>query len=278
MKFKDEVTTRIISTIMDLGGNSKMAAELKRQAITNWIEVYNLWNNILENKGNIQISGDDAQNRSRFINLQGVIESTISSLCIDQKITAFGVIHTQLPPTPLRTNDQNTRDIVAEEIYSDQKRLDTVLTRANILRDYIRCGGVLVCATPRYEDNIEGIDIFNKLKENYKNNLYAQELKHCTTLEHDKSGATYFIKEGEELFIFSIKASQANSPSNSWAMWFGDVTQEQIKGRLNDITLFLKDNEVDISRHIKEQGMESILVGKFQKMILQETPQVRSKL
>jgi hypothetical protein len=125
--------------------------------------------------------------------------------------------------------------------------VETVLTRSNILRDYLKAGGTLICATAENNTNVPGMEFFNALQKQYPKTLLSPNLKGINTLEHLHSGATYRIAMENEITIFSLNASQATSPSNSWGMWCGSLEKKPVKDRFDFIINFLNQHGVTMN-------------------------------
>ena len=219
-----------------------------------------LWNDVQNQSGTVVISNDDAVNRPKFVGLQAFIEANLATALKQDKITAaVGVIHTKLPPTPLRTDGIITEGLVAEEIMQDKNRLETVLKRPNIIRSFLNAGGRLVAVYPEasLQEQIPGIEIFNNLLPSYKNLVNFP----ITKFSDEYTGATYLMKEKNgEISCFSIKATQASSPDikGEMGLWFGSLSQAKIQDRFNFINEFLQSQNLDIMAELgrSEENMK----------------------
>jgi hypothetical protein len=223
---------------------------------------YQLWHELQKNNGSVVIEGNDAVNRPKFVGLQAIIESNlVTALKQNKIIAAVGIIHTKLPATPLRTEGTITEGLVSPEIMRDKKRLDTVLTRPNIIRNFLAAGGRIVSAYPSasLKENVPGIQIFDSLQQLYKNNLVNYPMK---DFSDEYTGATYLIKEKNgKITCFSIMATQANNPISPAKMgiWFGELNLPKVSARFKFIDSFLssqgmniKDELVKSEDHIKQ--------------------------
>src|SRR3954464_6175230 len=75
------------------------------------LETQNLWYK-LEKESCVKIQNSDQVNRPLFINLQTAIERALLTLDKDSMIW---IIHTKLPPTPLRVQDEIPKALIAKE-------------------------------------------------------------------------------------------------------------------------------------------------------------------
>ncbi len=203
------------------------------------------WEKVVED-GVIISKDEDAANRPKFVGgIQACYESSITELLTSHNLSgAVCIIHTMLPPTPLRTDGVAlVKELVCSEIADDPQRLQTVLIRQNILRSFLEAGGRLVAAYPEnalYED-IPGIAIYNALLENYPNNLVNRPIR---DLPGEYSGATCLTQDNNnDLTLFSIAATQASSPGNEMSIWFGPLADNQ---RFNFINKFLSEQGINL--------------------------------
>lgn len=204
-------------------------------------------------EGTYAASGADSIYRPVFVNLQAIIEQNIANALQSGKILgAVGVIHTPTPATPLRADDINIqKGLVTEAIANDPNRLKTVEKRPAIIRKFLNEGGLLIAAYPEsaLEKDIVGIDNFNNIAAQYDNLLDRP----VQSFPADKTGATYVVAEADgSLTAFSLQAYQSNQPATerSWGMWFGDIKQEKIADRINDIEDYLKSENIDLEKEI----------------------------
>ncbi len=203
------------------------------------------WEKVVED-GVIISKDEDAANRPKFVGgIQACYESSITELLASHHLYgAVCVIHTKLPPTPLRTDGVVLAEgLICSEIADDPQRLQTVLVRPDILRSFLAAGGRLVAAYPEnssYED-IPGIGIYNALLEIYPNNLINHPIQE---LPDQYSGATCLTQdENNDLTLFSIAATQATSPGNEMGVWFGPLVDNP---RFTFINEFLIGQGIDL--------------------------------
>ena len=174
--------------------------------------------------------------RSKFVSLQFLFESTIASMTkYQQALKVVGVIHTQTPSTPLRTNGNNidklfpTKDV-------DPKVIDSVVLRFDSIRDYLRSGAPLYSIYKKTNDQIKGIDFYKENLKNYKNLVDMPS----SDFQQGFSGASYIVecKDGQKI-LFSIVSTQIDSTDNSkeWEIYYGSLEDDRIYNHF----LMLKD-------------------------------------
>jgi hypothetical protein len=210
-------------------------------------KVKEAWEEVIKN-GAILSQDEDAANRPKFVGgIQASYEISVTELLQSEELLgAVCVIHTKLPPTPLRTDGIALAEgLVCPEIVADLQRLETVLVRPNILRSFLEAGGRLVAAYPENAayDEIPGIEVYKGLLERYPNNLIDHPIK---DLPDEYSGATCLTKDKNHqnnIALFSIKATQASSPGNEMGVWFGHIEDSS---RFHLVDDFLKEQGIDI--------------------------------
>jgi hypothetical protein len=200
--------------------------------------------------------GSDAEQRPIFVGLQAKIEQALALLLGEGEINVIGVIHTPQPATPLCTGaDPVTLDAaVAPEIRTDPRRLQTVLTRQEIIRAYLAAGGVLVAA---YDANCRSgpqgrseaqLQIFEALKQQHPH-LLDYPLTLTSEFPLAMSGATYVARdrEGNEC-VFSIRAYQAKTPKDGapWGLWLGPKDHPAIQLRFKEVGEFLANHGLSL--------------------------------
>lgn len=65
-------------------------------------------------------------------------------------------------------------------------------------------------------------------------------------MDPSKVGALYlFTDERGNQYAFSIKAQQANNPSENseWGIWFGELPAAVVKGRVKEINDYIESHE-----------------------------------
>lgn len=210
-------------------------------------EVQDLWKTVTKT-GGVTTIGNDETNRPRFVNLQACIEASLASLLKDKKIAAVvGVIHTPLPATPLRTAGEITPGLIAKEVQNDPKRLETVMKRPNIIRDFLANGGKLLVVYPKaaLATPIPGLDIYESLRQLHKTILD----KPVETFAPEMTGATYLIKDNKgKVYCFSIKAYQASAPQAQmeWGLWFGPLDNPKVQERFKAVNDYLLSQGINI--------------------------------
>lgn len=192
-------------------------------------------------EGRFEGEGADLQMRPIFVGLQAAIEQTLTRLLATGEIAwAHGIIHTPTPATPCCMEAQVSPGLIDPQIEADPDRLATVVSRASIVRSYLAAGGTLTIAYPAAgieQRSPEQRSIYKQLLESYPDHAYNLPLL-CEELDFDAIGATYIFEDGQkERFLFSIRAPQANAPSDEqlWVLWFGSVEEPVIEQRVKNI-------------------------------------------
>lgn len=199
----------------------------------------------VENKYQILEQGSDDL-RVKYVNAQGAIEHVMACFQalgeIDQLI---GVIHTPMPPTPLCVKPEgNVQDILDASIRSDQNKLLTVRSRAQIVREYLMKGGKLYAVYPQgglQKRTPEQQSIYKEALDQSSTRLVDWVLG-SDKIDQDMIGATYLFRNLEgKVFAFSIKSRQVNDiqKQTEWGIWFGPVQEKTVADRVNTIFDYL---------------------------------------
>jgi hypothetical protein len=172
--------------------------------------------------------------------------------------SVVGVIHTPLPATPCRTDGEITEGLVHSDVANDPARLETVIKRPNILRDFLANGGHLIsmysrpdlhaaqvraCANNQSGVKVtpESMNVFEALKAQYPKNLTDRPTQ-ISSFKDEHSGATYIATDPEgNKFGFSIRAYQAHTPGDgkAWGLWAGDLQQRLlVRNRVQEMGTF----------------------------------------
>lgn len=203
---------------------------------------------LLKENNYIEHAEPDVEYRTRYVDLQGIIESALAD---EKNINVTAIIHTALPPTPLRAADgEITPGLLSPEVAADPKLIATVTKRCNILRRFLANNKNLYAVYPISALSaaipVPGIGIFNDLCSNFKNLMNTPF--EGGFAKNDLTGATYFIQmpEENEYTIFSTMALQANDaqPEAKWAMWYGLLSNLVVKQRAKQILNFLKEKNI----------------------------------
>lgn len=192
----------------------------------------------------IESGSDDL--RVKFVGLQGCIEHVLAcSQALGEIREIIGVIHTPSPATPLCARSRSdTSDLLDESIRRDPKKLLTVLSRTQIVREYLMKGGKLYVAYPRgglEKRSSEQQKIYREALDQFQGNLIDQVLA-TDAIPQDIVGATYVIRTANrQLYAFSIKSRQANDIQDlsEWGLWFGPVQNLAIAARINEVFNYL---------------------------------------
>lgn len=208
-------------------------------------DIYELLNHLLEFGFITEHGSDDL--RIKYVNTQSCIEQVLSgSLVLGELKQLLGVIHTPQPATPLCTEVNNLDEqLLDPSIRDDLHKQFTVRSRAVILRDYLSHGGSLYIVYPQggLEKRTPAQQaIYQKELKHYEGYLFDAVLDQHE-MDVDMVGATYFLRNTkDELYVFSIKSRQANSPSadSEWGIWLGLIENPIIALRVNIILDYLE--------------------------------------
>lgn len=187
------------------------------------------WNKLIE-EGVLEVTDTDKEVRPYFVALQAIVEHVLAYELNKSVKSLTGVIHTPMPATPLCTEGDVSKDLVAASIEEDPFRLFTVKARSTIIRDYLLQGGDLYVVYPKEglsKRNESQQQIYKKELENYPAYLFDHPLD-CESIENNLVGAFYLFKNLEgKLFAFAIKMSQANNPqdASSFGLWFSEFNE-----------------------------------------------------
>lgn len=208
-------------------------------------DVKEFWKDLQKNHY-VENIGKDQDFRHKYVGLQGVIEATLANSDLD----VIGVIHTALPPTPLRTEgDVIPEGLITPDIQNDPERLKTVLNRVNILPTYLAAGKKLYACYPTLsqDSKVPGMEIYLKKVALFAGALIDKPFS--GELPKELSGATYIIqdKEGKK-YYFGLLARQASSPDDkaTWIMIYGSESDEAVKNHVDKVMTFLEDKEIKL--------------------------------
>jgi len=190
-------------------------------------------------------SGSDDQ-REKFVNLQRCIGHVLAcSQAVGEIQELIGVIHTPMPAIPLCARPQSDLSgLLDASIRHDPKKLATVLSRAQIVRECLMKGGSLYIAYPKggfEKRTFEQQNIYREALDRFPDRLFDVTLTE-DVIPPDLIGATYLFRNSDrQLFIFSIKARQANDiqSQSEWGLWFGPVQDRAIAARVNEVFNYL---------------------------------------
>jgi len=185
----------------------------------------------------VEMGSDDL--RVKYVQAQGCIEQLLARKQASGEITDLvGIIHTPLPATPLCAKPEGPFPSVV-----DPEKRNTVLSRAQILRDYLAIGAKLYIAYPKgglEKRTAEQQEIYREALSQFPN-LIDWPLA-TDFLEPEMIGATYLFRNTEgELYAFSIKARQVNDMQlqTEWGMWFGPLVDAKISTRIDPLLDYL---------------------------------------
>ncbi len=199
-------------------------------------EILALFDQIGSSRVVIETGSDDL--RIKYVHAQGCIEQMLARRQELGQITDLvGIIHTPLPATPLCVKPEETSTL-------DPKKWETVLSRAQILREYLAKGSKLYIVYPEgglQKRSADQQSVYTAALEQFSTNLIDWTLD-ANTIDPDMIGATYLFRGSDnELYAFSIKARQITDmqPEAEWGIWFGPLSDEAISLRVNAICDYL---------------------------------------
>lgn len=206
----------------------------------------------------VETGNDDL--RIKYVNSQGCIEHVLAcSQALGEIDQLIGVIHTPMPATPLCIKPEgNFEGILDETIRYDLRKLLTVRSRAQIVREYLMKGAKLYVVYPKGGFEKRTTDqqkIYREELERYAGSLIDSVLA-STNIEPDMIGATYLFRNPQrQVFAFSIKSRQANDIQTQaeWGMWFGPVLEPTICSRVNEVFDYIAtEGGPDVRREIRD--------------------------
>jgi hypothetical protein len=235
----------VIKNAKDIPGlNSEEFASLKGDLIKAW--------ETLAQKGVLEIEGADKDVRPIFVTLQAIMEHVLS--CSKKEISSLkAVILTPLPPTPLCSKGEVSKELVDPSIEKDPKRLLTVTARTITLRNLLHQECRLYCVYEKSEGRTkEQLAIYNQECLNYAHLLDRPIHTH---IPDSLIGATYFIKDNQgQSYAFGIKITQAKDPKDKadCALWYGPLTNKAVQARVFDVNGFISKHGIDTDQAVSK--------------------------
>lgn len=196
-------------------------------------------------------TGSDESMRKAFVSLQETSEKKmVDSLVINESnklANSIWIIHTPTIATPCVTDGTPTGKLMAEEILKDEQRMALTLSRAHIIRDYLKAGGVLVIAynaKQKQDRTAEQLAIYNKLLEEFPKQLIDFPMDLKEPYPNNLIGATYIMEDSERnKFEMTNLGVQANAPKENatWGVWMQNRKKPSIEAnkRLCEVFSFL---------------------------------------
>lgn len=212
----------------------------------------------------------DVVARQAYVSLQAASEKEIVNRLhavkdLGRIARSIWIIHTPMIATPCVTNGELTPKLLAEEIMQDEARRKLTLSRAEIIRDYLQAGGVLIIAynaaereeqlNEKNEVVVPGrtkaqMAIYEKLRAEYPKQLIdfpMQLLAENGKYPDDMIGATYLVEDTfGKLFEMTNRGVQANQPHDDaeWGVWMQNRRQAvpEVSQRMAKVFNFLKSN------------------------------------
>ncbi len=201
----------------------------------------------LGTKGAVIERGSDDL-RVKYVLSQGCMEHVLAcKQALGEIVDLIGVIHTPMPATPLCTLPENPdRSLLDHTIRHDLKKLLTVGSRAQIVREYLQKGGKLYIVYPQgglEKRSKEQQAIYYSELARYPDKLIDWVLK-SHQIDPEMVGATYFFKSPDKrTYLFSIKSRQANDPQelSEWGLWLGEIADPIVKERVDTLFSYFKE-------------------------------------
>jgi len=209
---------------------------------------------------------EDKVVRTAYVSLQAASEKAITERISAAKdlgriAKSIWIIHTPLIATPCVTDGKPTPHLLAEEIMQDEARRQLTLSRAEIIRDYLKAGGVLVIgynAKEREQKCDEQgkeispgrtkaqIDIYEALRKEYSKQIidFPMDLKD-QPYPDDMIGATYLVEDTYgHRFEMTNRGVQAIKPRDDaeWGVWMQNRLQPvtEVTQRMGKVFSFLQ--------------------------------------
>lgn len=217
----------------------------KDEAVDSKDEMLSLLDSLRNQGSVVETGGDDL--RVKFVTIQSALEHVLAceqaAGVIDQVVC---VIHTPTPPTPLcmYPNEGPTPGLLDSSIAEDPRKLYTVQSRAQTLREILLKGGTIYAVYPvggLAKRTAEQQKIYQEMIAQFPNGLMDWGL-YIDSLPADKIGATCFFRDHQgHSYAYSIQATQANSPQQEsvWGLWFGNIEDEVVSERVTSVFDYL---------------------------------------
>lgn len=180
--------------------------------------------------GYFEARGKDAEIRTPFVTLQGIVEKFLAKELGKSIRSLEGIIHTPMPATPLCSEKGAT-------------------PRAGIIRGYLEEGANLYIVYPNSgfsKRSLSEQEIYKKALSEYSEHLFDRPIQ-LESIPLHLIGATYSFKDLEgRQFIFSIKMTQANDPQENanYALWFGPSDHPEIQKRIVELKTLLPSSVI----------------------------------
>lgn len=214
--------------------------------------------------------GPDEGMREAFVGLQQSSESKIVQHIVSEKklgklAQSIWIIHTPTIATPCVSDGTPTPKLMTEEVMSDEKRKALTLSRANIIRDYLEAGGVLIVAydaTQVKQRTEQQLGIYEKLKGQYPKQIIDFPMQLMNAYPDDMIGATYLIQDSEGKFEMTNLGVQANATRDdaTWGVWMHNRQTAilEVTQRMSKVLSFLNTaglNQV-LANHAQKHNID----------------------
>jgi hypothetical protein len=204
-----------------------------------------LWKQLQEHSHLVELEYDST--RPKFVNMQFLFESALSAMLENKQILkSVAVIYAPKPPTPLRAVGSNLNLLLPEKTLKNPDHLNTVVSRHESIREYIRNGGILysVYKNMNQEESIVGMDIYHEELKTHPNSLKDTPIDN---FDNSFTGASYLVtcNNGETIF-FSISSSQIgqNNPNKTWSLHYGKLSNSKVKSHYKALKNLYKKSGV----------------------------------
>lgn len=222
-----------------------------------------------------QIQASDTVARQPYVKLQSaseriMVERIHAAKKLGKIAKSIWIIHTPTVATPCVNEGEETPSLLAEEIMQDEVRKNLTLSRASIIRDYLKAGGILVVAYDKNQRELvvgedkkiiingrtpEQLATYEKLMQQYPEQIIdfpidiksRQEKMDLKTPEYplDFIGATYLIQDtNNHIFEMTNLGLQANDPrpEAEWGVWMQNRAQAfpEVTERMSTVFSFLQ--------------------------------------
>lgn len=203
-------------------------------------EVDGLLSRLMEQGETLESGSDDL--RINYVSAQGCIEHMLACMqAIGEIKNLVGAIHTPNPATPLcALPEGSVSDLLDASIRDDARKLYTVRSRTQIVREFLAKGGKLYIAYPQgglEKRTLEQQTIYKNELKTHPETLFDCVLN-TPAIDADLIGATYLFQDKEgHSYAFSIKARQANDihSQSEWGLWFGPLENPKIQARVDAV-------------------------------------------
>lgn len=220
----------------------------------------------LKKEGVYTQGGMDEKKRAVFVGLQSAVEHVLS--LHKKENPNFKLVmayHTPQPATPLCTAYNSVGEgIIHESLRQNREIQYGVSSRAKIVRYLLDEGAQMFVVYQKgglKERTPEQQKIYKSEVKKYKSFLKSRELK-IPKINPEMIGATHlFENEKGQPYVFFIKATQANNPSDTvWQIGLGPLQNSQVADRLNAVLNYLANTGQPGIKSAFEKNLNPLVV------------------